>query len=108
MTPKIKFPTQINYQGTATIKTLRVDTRKLDQLVSQVGELIISKIKAKEHLTEVEKITRSIEDWYREWHKAKQIIKNIDRKPLKQGESSTAKAKTSIHSMKKALQGSLT
>lgn len=69
-----------------TIKTLRVDTNKLDQLVSQVGELIISKIKAKDHLTEVEKISNSIEDWHREWNKAKKIIKHLNRKNLKPGD----------------------
>ncbi|MDD3149468.1 MAG: hybrid sensor histidine kinase/response regulator [Candidatus Gastranaerophilales bacterium] len=63
-----------------TIKTLRVDTRKLDQLVSQVGELIISKIKTKEHLTELEKISRTGEDWYREWGKVKHYVKYIDKK----------------------------
>jgi two-component system chemotaxis sensor kinase CheA len=72
-----------------TIKTLRVDTNKLDQLVSQVGELIISKIKAKDHLTEVERISNSVEDWHREWNKAKQIIKHINRKSIKPGELSS-------------------
>lgn len=69
-----------------TIKTLRVDTKKLDQLVRQVGELIIAKIKAKEHLTEVEKITQSIEEWYREWYKVKNLLKHLDRKPVKPNE----------------------
>ncbi|MDD3014613.1 MAG: hybrid sensor histidine kinase/response regulator [Candidatus Gastranaerophilales bacterium] len=68
------------------IKTLRVDTNKLDQLVSQVGELIISKIKAKDHLTEIGKISNSVEDWYREWNKAKQLIKYINRKPINTGD----------------------
>jgi len=66
-----------------TIKTIRVDTQKLDYLVNQVGELIIAKIKSKEHLAEIEKITRYIEDWYREWGKAKKLIKYIDKKPAK-------------------------
>jgi len=66
-----------------TIKTLRVDTNKLDQLVNQVGELIISKIKAKDHLAEIERINHSIEDWYREWNKAKQFIKHLNRKSIR-------------------------
>ncbi len=65
------------------IKTLRVDTRKLDKLVNQTGELIVAKIKVKEHLLEIEKINRTIEDWYREWSKAKQLVKYIDKKSLK-------------------------
>lgn len=66
-----------------TIKTLRVDTKKLDQLVSQVGELIIAKIKAKDHLLELEKIISSFEDWYRELNKMKQVSKYMDKKPIK-------------------------
>ena len=58
-----------------TIKTLRVDTQKLDHLVNQTGELIIAKIKAKEHLTDIEKMIRYIEEWHREWIKTKQYFK---------------------------------
>jgi two-component system chemotaxis sensor kinase CheA len=64
---------------TNTIKTLRVDTKKLDQLVSQVGELIIAKIKAKEHLSELEKMIRSVEEWHREWNKTKVSLKHMDK-----------------------------
>jgi len=82
------FNTNDNYKSTDStiIKTLRVDTNKLDQLVSQVGELIISKIKAKDHLTEIEKISLSVEDWYREWNKSKKLIKYMNRKPVKPGD----------------------
>lgn len=73
-------------QNQTTIKTIRVDTQKLDYLVNQVGELIISKIKSKEHLAEIEKISNYIEDWYREWGKAKKLIKYIDKKPVKTSE----------------------
>lgn len=62
-----------------TIKTLRVDTKKLDQLVSQVGELIIAKIKAKDHLSELEKMIRSVEEWQREWNKTKQSFRHIEK-----------------------------
>lgn len=68
---------------TYTIKTLRVDTRKLDQLVAQVGELIIAKIKAKERLTEIEQLINQLEEWQRDWAKTKYAVKNIDKKPLK-------------------------
>lgn len=68
---------------TYTIKTLRVDTRKLDQLVAQVGELIIAKIKAKERLADVEKILNIVEDWQRDWAKTKYAVKNTDRKHMK-------------------------
>ena len=68
---------------TYTIKTLRVDTRKLDQLVAQVGELIIAKIKAKERLTDIEKLLNEVEDWQRDWAKTKYAVKKTDKKQLK-------------------------
>lgn len=83
-----------------TIKTLRVDTKKLDQLVSQVGELIIAKIKAKDHLSELEKIIRSVEEWHREWNKTKQYFKHIDKPHYK---SIDLPAGSSIYSQNKNL-----
>ncbi|HBG49593.1 MAG TPA: hypothetical protein DDW90_08870 [Cyanobacteria bacterium UBA9971] len=83
-----------------TIKTLRVDTKKLDQLVSQVGELIIAKIKAKDHLSELEKIIRSVEEWHREWNKTKQYFKHIDKPHYK---SPDFPAGSSIYSQNKNL-----
>ncbi|MEW5822695.1 MAG: Hpt domain-containing protein [Cyanobacteriota bacterium] len=68
---------------TYTIKTLRVDTRKLDQLVAQVGELIIAKIKAKERLNEIENLLNFVEEWQRDWAKTKYAIKATDKKQLK-------------------------
>jgi two-component system chemotaxis sensor kinase CheA len=70
-----------------TIKTLRVDTQKLDQLVSQVGELIIAKIKAKEHLSGIGRIIRMVEEWHRDSTKAKQFFRNNER--LYRGQEST-------------------
>lgn len=85
-----------------TIKTLRVDTKKLDQLVSQVGELIIAKIKAKEHLSELEKMIRSVEEWHREWSKTKQYFKHHIDKPYKPSDISVG---SSIYSQNKNMNG---
>ncbi|MGD9579930.1 MAG: Hpt domain-containing protein [Vampirovibrionia bacterium] len=68
---------------TYTIKTLRVDTRKLDQLVAQVGELIVAKIKAKERLIDIERLLNYVEDWQREWSKSKTSFKSHEKKYLK-------------------------
>lgn len=80
-----------------TIKTLRVDTKKLDQLVNQVGELIIAKIKAKDHLSELEKMIRSVEEWHRSWNKAKKHFRHFD-KPYK---ATDLPAGTSIYAQNK-------
>jgi len=85
-----------------TIKTLRVDTKKLDQLVNQVGELIIAKIKAKEHLTELEKMIRSVEEWHRELNKTKQYFRHIDKPHYKLSDFSIG---ASIHPQNKNVNG---
>jgi two-component system chemotaxis sensor kinase CheA len=72
--------TTANYVESGAIKTLRVDTKKLDQLVSQVGELIVAKIKTKQHLLEIEKLSTTTEEWQRSWNKTKQYFKYADRK----------------------------
>ncbi len=83
-----------------TIRTLRVDTKKLDQLVNQVGELIITKIKAKEHLSEIEKIMTGAEDCHRELTKAKQIVKFLDKRPVRPQDLPSG---TSIYSQNKSI-----
>ena len=39
-----------------SIKTLRVDSKKLDKLVNQLGELIIGRIKYKKNFSELEEL----------------------------------------------------
>jgi two-component system chemotaxis sensor kinase CheA len=82
---------------TYTIKTLRVDTRKLDQLVAQVGELIIAKIKAKERLTDIEKLLHLVDEWQRDWAKTKYTVKNISKKPASLKKSTFMPEGTSIY-----------
>ncbi|MFA6988514.1 MAG: hybrid sensor histidine kinase/response regulator [Candidatus Gastranaerophilaceae bacterium] len=66
------------------IKTLRVDTKKLDQLANQVGELIVAKIKTREHLTKIEALSRNIQEWHKNCNKTKQHFKYIDKKSIKE------------------------
>ena len=58
-----------------SIKTLRVDTKKLDKLVNQTGELIISRIKHKKHLSELDNILEEINEWKNFNHKSQSFIK---------------------------------
>ncbi len=62
------------------IKTLRVDTGKLDKLVSQTGELIINVIKTQEHLSVIEKLNSKISDWYSESKKISNFLKYFDKR----------------------------
>ncbi len=49
----------VNFDTTA-IKTLRVDSGKLDQLVNQIGDLIVTRIKTKESFLSLAKIFKMI------------------------------------------------
>ena len=67
---------------TTSIKTLRVDSKKLDNLVNQLGELIIGRIKYKKNLSELENILTDIADWKNFNQKSQNFIKYYDRKYL--------------------------
>lgn len=63
-----------------TIKTLRVDTNKLDNLISQTGELIINGIKTKKHLSELQKLNLKLDDWNSLFRKTLNYIKYYEKK----------------------------
>lgn len=65
---------------TGSIKTLRVDTLKLDYLVNQVGELIVNKIKTKAHLKTMEGIKSDIEEWHNLAHRSLGYFKHYEKK----------------------------
>ena len=62
------------------IKTLRVDSVKLDNLVSQISELIVSKIKTNEQLSLVKHINNSLVEWQKNFSKMNYYIKYFDKK----------------------------
>lgn len=65
-----------------SIRTLRVDSKKLDTLVNQVGELIIARIKQKKNTAELEKILEEIIELKNFNNKSQSFIKYYDRKYL--------------------------
>lgn len=67
---------------TTSIRTLRVDSKKLDTLVNQVGELIIARIKLKKNTAELEKILEEIIELKNFNNKSQSFIKYYDRKYL--------------------------
>ena len=64
------------------IKTLRVDSTKLDNLVGQIGELIVSKIKTNEQLSLAKKINNDLVDWQKNFSKMNYYLKYFDKKYL--------------------------
>lgn len=70
----------INDKEQNEIKTMRVDTIKLDKLVNQVGELITNKIKTRSHLQGLNEIQDDFEFWHNFSHKSLNYIKYFERK----------------------------
>lgn len=62
------------------IKTLRVDSEKLDALVSQVNELTVTKIKTRKHLQELNEINNELQDCQKNAAKALNHLKHFDKK----------------------------
>ena len=77
---KIENPEVFKVFESTAIKTLRVDTHKLDKLVNQIGEVIISKIKTKKHILELEEIGDRLIDLYEFASKSQKYMKYYDRK----------------------------
>ena len=67
---------------TTSIRTLRVDSKKLDRLVNQIGELIIARIKQQKNVSELESILADITELKNFNNKSQSFIKYYDRKYL--------------------------
>lgn len=73
-----------------TIKTLRVDTKKLDTLIAQTGELIINGIKTQKHLSELDKFNNKLTEWNSLFKKTINYIKYYDKKSANKFEGNEA------------------
>lgn len=71
----------VNFDTTA-IKTLRVDSGKLDQLVNQIGDLIVTRIKTRELLNLAKNILNDFTEWQKNYHKIGYFMKFFDKKHL--------------------------
>ena len=80
--PKTEKNTQdwISSIDTSDIKTLRIDSFKLDKLVNQIGDLIITRIKTNEHLSIAKNIQNELLEWQKSFNKMGYYIKYFDRK----------------------------
>ncbi len=75
--PKNDFSKIFN---TGEIKTLRVDSEKLDTLVNQVNELTVTKIKSKKHIQELQEINKDLAEWQRSSLKTLSYLKYYEKK----------------------------
>jgi len=71
----------VNFDTTA-IKTLRVDSSKLDQLVNQIGDLIVTRIKTRELLGLSKSIQSEFAELQKNYHKVGYYMKFFDKKYL--------------------------
>jgi two-component system chemotaxis sensor kinase CheA len=61
----------------STEETIRVATGKIDSLMTQAGELLVAGLKIDQRMREVEEISRSVEDWNREWLKIRASFSHV-------------------------------
>lgn len=77
---------------TDEIKTLHVESSKLDAMVNQIGELIATKIKTTKQLSELNNLNDRLEDWQKDFSKLIRHMKSYDKRYSKQeneGDSSS-------------------
>ena len=66
--------------NTSEIKTLHVDSNKLDVLINQLGELITTKTKTTKQLAKFSDIIKQMEDFQKDFLKNITAIKSLNRK----------------------------
>ncbi len=59
-------PVETTSEGTYRIETIRVETRNLDALMTQTGELTVTQLRIARRLTEIEEIVSLWEEWSRD------------------------------------------
>ncbi len=59
-------------------ETIRVAVSKLDELMAQAGELLVSKISAEQRLAELEDIRRQLAQWPRAWREIKALLAQVN------------------------------
>lgn len=79
---------QINKSSSSSeIKTLHVNAQKLDLLVNQLGELIITKIKTEKNLEKIDSIKNANETCQKDLLKTSNYLRYYNRKYLQNGNS---------------------
>ncbi len=58
--------------------TIRVSLSKLDDLMAQVGELLVSKISADQRQTDATRIAYQVDQWSKSWREVKALIPRVN------------------------------
>jgi two-component system, chemotaxis family, sensor kinase CheA len=62
----------------ANEETIRVAVSKLDNVMAQVGELLVAKISADQRLTEIKEIRHQLSQWTKTWREMNTVATRID------------------------------
>ena len=76
---------QLKSSSSTEIKTLHVNAQKLDLLVNQLGELIITKIKTEKNLEKIDNIKNANENCQKDLLKTSNYLRYYNRKYLQAG-----------------------
>jgi two-component system, chemotaxis family, sensor kinase CheA len=82
----IAVPSESNYQ----IETIRVEPQKLDTLITQAGELAVTKLRIAYHLTEIEEIVSLFDEWSREAFVQRLALDNLAKTAQNSGANEQA------------------
>ncbi len=63
---------------TTAEETIRVAVDKLDNLMAQAGELLVSRISTEQRLSELQALRREVEPWSRSWREVKSLLQHVD------------------------------
>ncbi|HOT93066.1 MAG TPA: hybrid sensor histidine kinase/response regulator [Anaerolineae bacterium] len=69
----------------ANVETIRIDAAKLDALMAQVSELHISRIRAEQRLTQVQRAQEVIGEWQKEWLAVRETYGRLNRHTFRHG-----------------------
>lgn len=73
--PKVNFGREIKLE-----ETIRVRTKKLDNLMSHVEEMLVARIRTEQRLADLREIYNFIADWSKNWFKIKGYYDKLNRR----------------------------
>lgn len=75
-TPLVSTPIEVD---SASVETVRVPAARLDELLEQVGELIVPRVQISEALSLLQALRVDLEVWQRAWQKLRPRLRQIER-----------------------------
>ncbi|MBN1812838.1 MAG: hybrid sensor histidine kinase/response regulator [Anaerolineae bacterium] len=76
---EVAKPAPLTVTSPAVDETIRVSVGKLDTLMAQLTELLITKIRAEQHLTQIQQLQEFAARWQREWLAVRSVYGKVAR-----------------------------